>query len=347
MHVVEAFGAIKHMIRYLWRWLAAVALSAALASTGLWTQHAIADQSDERIVRIGFLGQGSQADMGGWLRAFRDQLKRLGYADNANLVIETRWANGDVNRLPALVKELAEGQVDLLVTAGTPGAVAARGATEKIPIVAIAMADPVRSGLIRSLGQPGGNLTGTSMGYGEELGGKWLELLQETVTHLSAVAVIANPDNAVLRHLTQDVQVAARKRGLRVHVIEIREASALDRAFKEARRSAQATVLLADAVALGNRRLVASLAISHRVPVIYTADVFVDEGGLMAYTPSIENQFRRAAEYVDKILKGMKPAELPVEQPTKFELALNLQAAKSIGVTFPESVLLRSDRVIR
>jgi len=300
-----------------------------------------ADES-ESVSRIGYLAQGSPGDNPNWLRAFRERLKELGRSH----LVEERWANGKIDRLPALSMELIASNVDVIVTLGSPGAMAAKNGTATIPIVAIGMADPVRIGLVQSLSRPGGNLTGTSLGYGRELTGKWLEMLQETVPRLASVAVIANPQNPVLRVLKTDLEAVAPQRSVRTHFLPVTESASLDDAFKQAQRKAQAVLLLGDAVTLGNKKKITSLAVANRLPVMYNVGVFVEDGGLMSYAPDLESQLQRAAEYVDRILRGTAPGDLPVEQPTKYELVLNLKAAKSIGVTFPESMLLRADRLI-
>jgi putative ABC transport system substrate-binding protein len=209
------------------------------------------------------------------------------------------------------------------------------------------MGDPVRVGLAASLARPGGNLTGLSMGYSEGIASKWLELLQEIVPRLSAVGVIANPDNPWERDRVKELDAIAPKRRLKVKIIEVREAKALDAAFEQARRQAQAVLVLANAVTLTHQRQITSLAAEHRLPAIYGTREFVDAGGLMAYASDLAVQWRRAADYVDKILKGAKPGDLPIEQPTKFELVINLKTAKALGITIPESILLRADEVIR
>lgn len=296
----------------------------------------------ESVSRIGYLGTTSRADNANWLRALRQRLKALGRSH----VIEERWADGKIDRLLALTKELVASDVDVIVTTGTPGAMAAKNGTSTIPIVAVGMADPVRIGLIQSLSHPGGNLTGISLGYGPEFTGKWLEMLQETVPHLASLAVIANPQSPVLRVLRNDLEALAPRRNVRVHFLPVTQSTSLDDAFKQAQRKAQAALLLGDPVTMSNRSKIASLAIANRLPVMYNVGDFVEDGGLMSYAPDVESQVQRAAEYVDKILRGAAPGELPVEQPTKYQLTLNLKVAKSIGLGFPESMLLRADRVL-
>jgi len=209
------------------------------------------------------------------------------------------------------------------------------------------MGDPVGSGVAASLAHPGGNLTGFSQGWDEGIGGKWLELLQETVPRLSTVALFANPDNPLARELARKLEVIAPTRGLKVRLIEVREPRALAGAFERAGRTAQAVLVLPDPIISATRKQVTALAAKHRLPAMYTLRDFVDVGGLMAYSPDLAVLFRRAAEYVDRILRGANPGDLPIEQPTEYRLIVNLKAAKALGITIPESILLRADEVIR
>jgi putative tryptophan/tyrosine transport system substrate-binding protein len=324
-----------------------VLLALAFATTLLNPDHLDADESVRRIVQIGYVSAGSASTYGSYFSAFREQLKKLGYVEGRDLVIEARWADGHIDRLPALMAEAVKQKIDVIVTSATPGAMAAKNATSTIPIVGVAMGDPVRSGLAASLAGPGGNLTGLSMGYSEGMAGKWLELLQEMVPQLSTVAVIANTENPWERDRVKELAAIAAKRRLKVKLIEVREAEALDGAFEQARRQAQAVLVLANAVTLTHQRQITSLAAKHRIPAMYGARDFVDAGGLMAYASDLAVQYRRAADYVDKILKGAKPGELPIEQPTQFALVVNLKTAKALGLTIPQPILIRADEVIR
>ncbi len=210
------------------------------------------------------------------------------------------------------------------------------------------MGDPVRSGLVASLARPGGNLTGMSMGYGEDFSGKWLELLQETVPRLTTVAMIVNPNNSVARDLAKDAEAIAPKRHLKVQIIEVREPEDIDGAFEQARRQAQAVLVHGDGLlTVQHRGQITALAAKHHLPAIYNLLEFMDSGGLMAYAPDLAVMFRRAADYVDKILKGAKPADLPIEQPTQYVLVVNLKTAKALGLTIPQSILLQANEVIR
>jgi putative ABC transport system substrate-binding protein len=207
------------------------------------------------------------------------------------------------------------------------------------------MGEPIRTGLAANLARPGGNVTGLSMGMAEGMAGKWLELLQETVPRLTTVAVIGNPENPIVREVVKELEVVARKRNLKLGFIEVREPSALDRAFEQAAREAQAAMVLP--LLLSQRQQIVAFAAKRRLPTIYPLRDYVEAGGLMAYVPDHVVMFQRAADYVDKILKGAKPGDLPIEGPTKFELVVNLKTAKALGLKIPESILLRSDEIIR
>ncbi len=302
-------------------------------------------EPEQRVARMGFIDVQSPSTTMRGINAFWDRLHELGYVEGQNLVVEARWAEGRYDRLPALMAEVIGRKVDVLVTNTTPAAVAAKNATSTIPIVGVAMGDPIRTGLAPSLARPGGNLTGLSAGLAEGMAGKWLELLQETVPRLSTVAVITNRDNPMAREVARELQAIAPARDLKLRLIDVLDAEALPGAFEQARRKAQAVVVLPGQ--LQHRWQVTALAAKHRLPAIYGVLDYVDAGGLMAYAPDYAAMWRRAAEYVDKILKGAKPADLPIEQPTQFVLAVNLKTAKALRLTFPESILLRADEVIR
>ncbi|MGH8866052.1 MAG: ABC transporter substrate-binding protein, partial [Burkholderiales bacterium] len=279
--------------------------------------------------------------------AFWARLRELGWVEGQNLIIEQRWADGRIDRLPTLMAEVVGHNPDVIVTISTPGAIAAKQATSTIPIVVPAMGDPVGLGLAASLARPGGNLTGLSLEMTQDLSGKWLELLQETVPRLSTVAVIANTASPFVRKVTKDLEAIASIRGVRLRVIGVQDAAALVGIFKQARRQAQAVLVLPDPLTTHNRRQIAALAARHRLPAMYPFFEFVEVGGLMAYGVDNAVLFRRGAEYVDKILRGAKPADLPIEQPTQWSLAVNLKTARALGLTFPESILLRAGEVIR
>jgi len=307
---------------------------------------AAAEQAD-RVVRVGFVGPGSLSTVQRGTMALWERLRELGWAEGHNLIIEARWGEGRIERLPALVAEVIGRKVDVLVTAGTPTALAAKNATTTVPIVAVAMGEPLRTGLATNLARPGGNLTGLSLAWGEGVGGKWLELLQEIVPRLTAVAVIANPDNPVERETLKDLERAAANRGLKLRVIGVSEGRGLDRALGQARQQAPALLVFGDALLLANKERITAFAAQHRLPSVYVLRDFVDSGGLMAYAPDLSIQYRRAADYVDQILRGAKPGDLPIEQPARFELIVNLKTARALGLTVPESILVRADEVIR
>ncbi len=329
------------------RLLLAVALSLGSGVAMLDCSSAHAAEPAQRVVRLGFVHPQSPSNTLRGVAAFWERLHELGYVEGQNLVAEVRWAEGRNERLPALMKEMVVSKVDLIVTYGTPAAIAAKNATSTIPIVIAALGDPVGTGLAASLARPGGNLTGMSMGYGEGMAGKWLELLQETVPRLFSVAVIANTDNPIARNSARDLEAIAPTRRVKLRLIEVREPGALDRAFEQAGRKAQAVLILPDPMLAAHRREVTALAAKYRLPAMYYLRDYVEAGGLIAYAPDLGAMSRRAADYVVKILEGAKPGDLPIEQPTKFELVVNLKTAKALGITIPESILLRADEVIR
>ena len=271
----------------------------------------------------------------------------MGWVEGQNLVVESRSGEGRLDRLPALMAEVISLKVDLLVTYGTPGAIAAKKATSTVPIVAWGLSDPIRTGLAASLARPGGNLTGLSMGYAEGVAGKFLEILQDAVPRLSTVAVIVNLNNPMTRDLATDLAALASARNLKLHVVELRGPEALDGAFERARQKAQAVVVIGEPITFEHRGRVVELAAKHRLPAIYLEPSYVQAGGLISYGPDYVAMWRRGAEYVDKILRGAKPADLPIEQPTRYVLSVNLKAAKALGLTIPESILIRADEVIR
>jgi putative ABC transport system substrate-binding protein len=238
-------------------------------------------------------------------------------------------------------------KIDVLVTYGTQAALTAKNATSQVPIVATAMGEPLRTGLATNKAHPGGNLTGLSLAWGEGVGGKWLELLQETVPRLTTLAVIAVPNNPAEQEVVKDLQGAAGRRGLKLQIIGLQEAKDLDLAFAQAGRNAQAVMVLPIPSITVPRQQVTALAAKHRLPGMYALRDDIGAGGLMAYAPNYPIMFRRAADYVDRILKGVKPADLPIEQMTQFELLVNLKTAKTLGITIPESILVRANEVIR
>ena len=319
---------------------------AGLTAGARGSRFARAADAAQRVVRVGFVDPGPSTSLR-YQTVFWERLRDLGYIKEQNLVIEARWAETRLDRLPALMAEVVALKVDVIFTYSTPAALAAKNATSTIPIVVGAMGDPVATGLAASLARPGGNLTGLSMGYAEGTAGKWLEMLKEVVPRLSTIAVVMNAANPLEQHLESQLETVATAQRLKVQVIDGRESETLERDFELARRKVQAVVVLADPVTNTHRKQIIALAARARLPALYAMTASVDDGGLMAYGPDVAIMFRRAAELVDKILKGAKPADLPIEQPTQYELIVNLKTAKSLGLTFPDSILLRADEVVR
>jgi len=313
-------------------------------------------QQAGKVHRIGFLSPSSRSDPERLaspfgergLAAFRQGLRDLGYVEGQNIAIEYRWAEGRFERLPDLAAELVRLKVDVIVSVVTQATLAAKNATGTIPIVLVAAGDPLGSGLVANLARPGGNVTGPSSMYGD-LAGKQLELLKETVPKVSRVAVLWNPANAVWQaQMLRQTEIAARALGLQVQLLEARGPDELEGAFAAMTRERVSALLVqVDVIFALHARRIADLAAKRRVPAMYGSREHVETGGLMSYAPNIPDLFRRAATYVDKILKGAKPADLPVEQPTKFELVINLKTAKALGLKIPQSVLIRADEVIQ
>jgi putative ABC transport system substrate-binding protein len=307
-------------------------------------------QQADKIARIGYLSLNLAAVDPRLWEAFRQGLRDLGYVEGRNLLIEYRDAKGKPERFPALAAELVALKVDVIVAGGgTLGALAAKQATATLPIVFPVAGDPVAEGLVTSLARPGGNVTGLSI-VSPELVGKSLELLKEAVPGVSRVALLLKPDSMpdrARKDRLEAAEVAARALGVRLQVVEARGPEDFDRAFSDMTRArAGALYVLATPVFDIARRRLVDLAAKNRLPTVYSFKGWVEEGGLMSYGPDVADLFRRAAPYVDKILKGARPGDLPVEQPTKFELVINLRTAKAFGLTIPASVLLRADQVI-
>ena len=301
-------------------------------------------QQPKKIPWIGYLAVGgvpSRRD------AFIQGLRELGYIEGKNIVIEWRRAEGKRERVPDFVAELVRLKIDVIVTAGGASTWPAKEATSTIPIVMAQDSDPVGSGFVTSLAHPGGNITGLSA-LTPEISGKQLELLKEIVPKLSRVAVLANSNNPGTAQALRETKLAAEAFAVQLQFLEIQGPKDIEPAFQAARKGrAAAVLLLTSPVATSQRAQIADLAAKSRLPAISNQSDYIDAGGLVFYGPSITDLYRRAATYVDKILKGAKPADLPVEQPTKFELIINLKAAKQIGLTIPPNVLARADRVIR
>jgi len=303
-------------------------------------------QQPKKIPRIGFVSGGSASDPGPGVNAFRQGLRDLGYVEGKNLVIEYRFAEDKPDRLPTLVAELVGLKVDLIFAPSTNAALAAKSASQTIPIVFASAADPLANELVASLARPGGNLTGPSQ-MSAELSGKRLELIKEVVPRLSRVAVLRDhsPQSEVA---LKETQLAAQALGVQLKMFEVRSPNDFEGVFLSmSKERPGALVVISSPMLLNNRGQIIALVTKQRLPAVYTLKEYVDAGGLMSYGVSLPALFRRAATYVDKILKGAKPADLPVEQPTKFEFIINLKAAKQIGVTIPPNVLARADKVIK
>jgi putative ABC transport system substrate-binding protein len=306
-----------------------------------------AAQQPKRIARIGWLTVSSRSVLPERYEAFRQGLRDLGYVEGRNIVIERGDAGGKIDRLADAAAELVRLKVDVIVTTGSTGALAAKQTTTTVPIVMTTGGDPVREGLIASLARPGGNITGLTS-ISTDLAGKRLELLTETIGKLSRVGVLLNPADPSSRDNLTETQTAARVLGVRVESLEVRGPSDFETAFKAAsERQVHALIILQNSLINAQRRRIVELAAKYQLPTMFGEGAQVESGGLMSYGPNSLDLFRRAATYVDKILKGAKPADLPVEQPTKFEFIINLKAAKQIGLTIPPNVLARADRVIR
>ena len=301
-----------------------------------------------KIPRIGYLGGVSASANSARIEALREGLRELGYVESKTILIEWRHAEGaKIDRLPGLAAELARLKVDLIITGGPPATRSAKEATATIPIVMAFDDDPVSNGFVASLMRPGGNITGLSA-LSPELSGKQLELLKETVPTLSRIAVLGTSTRPGNAQTLKEVEVAAHAFGMKLLYLDVLGPTDIETAFRAAREQhIQAILLLSSPVFTSNRTQIAELAVKSRLPAIYPQQEFVRDRALMTYGVSVVDMYHRAAAYVDKILKGAKPAELPVEQPKKFELIVNLNAAKQIGLTIPPNVLARADRVIR
>ena len=304
-------------------------------------------QQTSKIPRLGFLTAGSPSSIAGRIEALRQGLRELGYIEDKNIVIEWRFAQGKPESLPALVAELVHLKVHIIVSAGSAVTRPAKDATKTIPIVMAQDTDPVGNGFVASLARPGGNITGLSS-YSAELNGKRLELLKETVSKLSHLAVIGESTYPGNTQSLKETELAAAALKVHLQYLDVLDSKDIETAFREAnKRHANGVLVLQSPILNSRRKEATDLAIKSRLPAIYYAPEFLDVGGLMSYSASITDLYRRAATYVDKILKGAKPADLPIEQPTKFELVINLKTAKQIGLTIPQSVLYRADKVIK
>jgi len=324
--------------------MAAIALVVSVLATPLSS----AAQRPERITRIGYLRSGSMADAIRYGGALRQGLRDLGYVEGQTIAIETRAAEGHYERLPGIAAELLRLHVDVIVAGGTPAIRAVKQLTTTVPIVMAVSTDPVGAGLVASLSRPGGNVTGLALSAGEQFAGKWVELLKEVVPRASRVAALSDPQGGPqVASFVRATEVAAQAAGLPFNVLQAHSAVELEGAFATMTRAGASGLIVLPSVHFSaERKRIVELAARHRMPTMYEHREFVDAGGLLSYGPNLLALVRRAAYYVDRILKGARPGDLPVEQPTKFELVINLKTAKALGLTIPPSLLVRGDQVI-
>jgi putative tryptophan/tyrosine transport system substrate-binding protein len=322
-------------------------LVSILAVVILASVHLAEAQQPKKVLRIGYLSASSCSESVATREAFRQGLREFGYVEGQNIVIECRSVEGKFDRVPDLVADLVRLKVDIIVTSSSRVALAAKKVTTTIPIVMAYGGDPFQDGLVASLARPGGNVTGLT-NLSADLSGKQLELLKEIIPRLARVAVLPNPTGP--DESLKEMKAVAPSLQIQLQVLKVRVADDLERAFKEATKArAGALAVMQDPTGLysANRQKIVELAVKNRLPAIYPQISYVNAGGLMSYSANEIEMYRRAATYVDKILKGIKPADLPVEQPTKFEFIINLKAAKQIGLTIPPNVLVRADKVIK
>ena len=304
-------------------------------------------QQPKRVPRIGMLFTGTASSPSARIEAFRKGLRDLGYIEGQNIVLEWRFAEGKLDRLPELAAELVRLKVDIIVTATNPAITAAKNATKTIPIIMALSGDPVGAGHVASLARPGGNITGFST-LAPEISGKRLELLKEILGKVSQVGVLWNPRNSVMVRRMEEAKVAAKALNVRLQSVEVSATTDFDRAFSTlTSKRPDALLTLADPLTRRHQQGIVDFNLKSRLPAMYEFKEWVDSGGLVSYGPDDQDNFRRAAIYMDKILKGTKPSDLPVEQPMRFELMINLKTAKAIGLTIPPEVLMRADKVIK
>jgi putative ABC transport system substrate-binding protein len=320
---------------------------AVIALAALSVPFSALSQTPLRAYRIGFLVPRSSANFKGRVEAFQTGLRELGYVEGKNLTIEWRFADGEYGRLPMLANELIQSRIDVLVVDSTPGVKVAHAATTTIPIVMISVGDPVASGFVASLARPGGNITGLSNVVGD-VSAKYVELLHVVVPNLRHIVVLTNPDNSTHAKIANQVRTSAATIGVKVAPIAARTPADIEAAFRKiSKDGAGALIVLGDPFFGQQGPQIGELAMESRVPTLLTNRTLAEAGGLMSYGQDLSEHYRRAAVYVDKILKGAKPRDLPVEQSTKIELVINMKTAKAIGLTIPQSLLLRADDVIR
>jgi putative tryptophan/tyrosine transport system substrate-binding protein len=303
-------------------------------------------QQQRRVPRVGYLFSFTQAEGRHLWEACRQGLRDLGYVEGKNIILEPRWADGQHERLPMLAADLVRLNVDVIVSAATPASLAAKAATSTIPIVIVAVGEPVKTGLIASLARPGGNVTGLSL-LTLDLSGKRLELLLEILRNVSRVALLMNPKNPISAIFLEETQDASRRLGIELQQLEASSPQEIERAFERAASEHSGALIVFDDPTLWSYRAqIVALAAAQKIPAMYGYKEFVNDGGLMSYGPDRPDQYHRTATFVDKLLKGAKPADLPVEQPPKFELFVNLKTAKALGLTVPPQFVARADEVI-
>jgi len=315
-----------------------------LGGAAMWPLTARAQQP-AKLPTIGFLGQSTRSATSEWTTAFAQRLRELGWIDGRNVAIEYRWGEGRNERFTQIAAEFVRLKVDVIVTSGTPQVLAAKQATSVIPIVFTQAGDPVGTGLVASLARPGGNVTGLAT-LAADLAGKRLELLREVVPGLGRLAIMGNVGNPLSVLELGEVRAAARTLGLEVHTLEIRRAQDIALALEALKGRADALYVCIDGLMNANQIRINTSSLGARLPTMHGAREYVESGGLMSFGPNYQDLFRRAADYVDKILRGAKPGDLPVEQPTKFDFVINLITAKALGLEVPATVLSRADEVI-
>jgi putative ABC transport system substrate-binding protein len=328
------------------RFITGLVIAAVLLGSTASAQEYKAQQA-AKIQRVGYVGHDASGSDPSSISGLRQGLRDLGYIENQNIVIEYRFAGGQPDRLPGLISELTNLKVEVLITQGTVVTGAAKRATTTTPIVTVS-GDPVGLGFVASMAHPGGNITGLSFGQGEGFAGKWLELIKETLPKISRVGIIWNPANRSLTSTVKQMERMAPGLNLQLSWHTVRSAADIDAAFAAASRArVAALIVLTDPLVVARKAQLVELTAARHIPAIYGLREFIEAGGLMSYGPSLADLWRRSATYVDKILKGAKPADLPVEEPTKFELVINLKTAKALGLTIPQSLLVRADEVIQ
>jgi ABC-type uncharacterized transport system substrate-binding protein len=307
---------------------------------------AVEAQPIGKTYRVGVLASSTESNFGPSVLIFREALYAAGWVEGRNLTLDVRYPGDQYARLQELANELVNLKVDVLASLGTPATLAAKRATTTIPIVMESLSDVVSTGLVPNLARPGGNLTGVS-GFAPELSGKRLELIREILPQADRIAVFANRANPVTTSILRATELAAQQMRMKLHVVDVRQLAELKTAFETVRREhADALVLVADPLLFSARPQIVQLAARHRMPTVYETRLFPDSGGLLSYGPLAQERFERMAVYVDRILRGAQPGDLPIEQPTKFELVINLKTAKALGLTIPPSLLGRADQVI-